>query len=74
MPSAGRFLFSASLKSLGFPGSSADKESSSNAGDLSAIPGSGRSPGGAYSPWGRKESDMTGRLGTQHLKAYHPPL
>ena len=29
----------------GFPGSSADKESSCNAGDPGSIPGSGRSPG-----------------------------
>ena len=29
----------------GFPGSSADKESTYNAGDTSSIPGSGRSPG-----------------------------
>ena len=30
---------------LGFPGGSDDKESACNAGDLSSIPGSGRSPG-----------------------------
>ena len=30
---------------MGFPGSSAGKESSCNAGDPSLIPGSGRSPG-----------------------------
>ena len=30
---------------MGFPGSSAGKESTCNAGDLSLIPGSGRSPG-----------------------------
>ena len=30
---------------LGFPGSSAGKESACNAGDPSSIPGSGRSPG-----------------------------
>ena len=29
----------------GFPGNSAGKESSCNAGDLGSIPGSGRSPG-----------------------------
>ena len=33
------------LPSLGFPGNSADKESTCNAGDLSSIPRSGRSPG-----------------------------
>ena len=30
---------------MGFPGSSADKESASNAGGPGSIPGSGRSPG-----------------------------
>ena len=30
---------------MGFTGGSGDKESASNAGDLSLIPGSGRSPG-----------------------------
>ena len=30
---------------VGFPGSSAGKESTCNAGDPSSIPGSGRSPG-----------------------------
>ena len=33
---------------LSFPGSSAGKESASNAGDLSSIPGSERSPGGEH--------------------------
>ena len=31
---------------LGFPGGSAGKESTCNAGDLGSIPGLGRSPGG----------------------------
>ena len=31
---------------MGFPGSSADKESACSAGDLGSIPGLGRSPGG----------------------------
>ena len=59
---------------MGFPGGSAGKESTCNAGDLGSIPGLGRSlkegkcytpvfwPGefhGLYSPWGRKELDMT---------------
>ena len=58
----------------GFPCGSADKESACNVGDLGSTPGLGRSPGegkathssilawrfhGLYSPWGRKESDMT---------------
>ena len=34
--------------SLGFHGSSADKESTYNAGDLGLIPGLGRSPGGGH--------------------------
>ena len=63
---------------LGFSGGLLSKESACNAGDLGSIPGSGRSPGegkgyplpvfwpgkfhGLYSPWGRKESDMTEQL------------
>ena len=58
---------------MGFPGSSAGKESTCNAGDLGLILGLGRSPGEGkgyplqysglensrdyYSPWGHKESD-----------------
>ena len=34
---------------MGFPGSSAGKESTYNRGDPSSIPGSGRSPGGEHS-------------------------
>ena len=34
---------------LGFPGGSAGKESTCNAGDLGSIPGLGRSPGGGHS-------------------------
>ena len=37
--------FQASQVALGFPGSSAGKESTCNAGDLNSIPGLGRSPG-----------------------------
>ena len=33
---------------MGFPGSSADKESAFNAGDPSLTPGLGRSPGGGH--------------------------
>ena len=33
---------------VGFPGGSAGKESTCSAGDLSSIPGSGRSPGGGH--------------------------
>ena len=60
----------------GFPGSSAGKEATCNAGDPGLIPGSGISTGKGmgyplqYSglensmdyPWGHKESDMTERL------------
>ena len=67
----------------GFPGGSAGKESTCNAGDLGSIPGSGKIPWrrerlltpvfwprefyGLYSPWGRKESDMTERLSLLHI-------
>ena len=59
---------------LGLPGGSAGKESACKAGDLSSVPGLGRSPGEGkattpgfwpgefhrlYSPWGHKESDTT---------------
>ena len=36
------------VKAMGFPASSTGKESASNAGDSSSVPGSGRSPGGGY--------------------------
>ena len=63
---------------MGFPGDSAGKESTCNAGDLGSIPGLGGSPGegsgyplqfsglensmACISPWGRKESDRTEQL------------
>ena len=62
---------------LGFPCGSAGKESACDVGDLSSIPGLGRSPGEGkgyplqysglensmdYSPCGRKELDMTEQL------------
>ena len=61
----------------GFPCGSGGKESTHNVGDLSLIPGLGRSPGegkgyplqssglenfGLYSSWGHKESDTTEQL------------
>ena len=67
----------------GFPGGSAGKESSCNAGDLCSNPGLGRSPGEGqgyplqysglenstdYRPWGRKESDTTERLTQMVIK------
>ena len=36
------------VNARGFPGSSADKESICNEGDLGSIPGLGRSPGGGH--------------------------
>ena len=61
---------------LGFPGGSAGKESTCNAGDLGSIPGLGRYPGegNGYpfqfsdlensmdNPWGCKELDTTEKL------------
>ena len=64
-----------------FPGGSDSKESPCNAGDLGSIPWLGRFPGegkgyplqysslefhGQYSPWDRKELDMTERLSLSH--------
>ena len=71
------FGLAANVYNEGFPGGSADKESTCNVGDLGSITGLGRSPGegkgstpvfwpgefhGLYSPWGRKELDTTERL------------
>ena len=62
-------------KGMGFPGGSAGKESACNAGDLGfdplereRLPTPVFWPGefhGLYSPWGRKESDTTERLGEE---------
>ena len=41
-------FLSSSMRVMGFPGSSAGKESTCNAGDLGSIPGLGRSPGGGH--------------------------
>jgi len=70
--------------SSGFPCGSAGKESACNVGDLGSIPGLGRCPGQGkgyplqysvlensmdlYSPWGRKESEMTERLALYTFK------
>ena len=65
-----RAFWSGYYEYFGFPGGSDGKEWACNAGDPGLIPGPGRSPGegngnswtedpGGYSPWGRKESDMT---------------
>ena len=45
MNSVSKFVFVVIYQDLGFPHSSAGKESACNAGDLGPIPGSGRSPG-----------------------------
>ena len=71
---------------MGFPGGSASKESTCNAGNLSSIPGLGRPHGEGngyplqYSglenskdciiPWGLKESDTTERLSLHSLFIY----
>ena len=55
---------------MGFPCGSGDKESACNVGDLGSIPGREdptpvfwpREFHGLYSPWGRKELDMTQQL------------
>ena len=73
-----RYYFIATRMAKGFPCGSAGQESACSAGDLSSIPGLGRSPGEGkgyplqysglensrelYSPWGHKESDTTERL------------
>ena len=47
---------------MDFPGGSAGKESTCNAGDIGSVPGLERSPGefhGLYTAWGRKESYTT---------------
>ena len=41
-------IFYISYSHRGFPGSSADKESTCNAGDLGSVPGLGNSPGGGH--------------------------
>ena len=63
----------------GFPCGSVGKESTGNVGDLSLIPGLGRSPGDGtathscvlawrtpWTPWGCKELDVTERLSFTH--------
>ena len=71
--SPSKLINNVSDMSLGFPGSSAGKESTCHAGDPGLIPGSGRSPGDGKgyplqysalensmdSPWDCKESDTT---------------
>ena len=72
---------------MGFPGSSAGKESACNAGDTGSIPGFGRSPGEGkgyplqysglencidYSPCGCKGSDKTEQISIHfHLSQHH---
>ena len=64
-------LYQTPKKLMGFPGSSAGKESACNAGNPSSIPGSERSPAeeripltkqrslADYSPWVHKGLDLT---------------
>ena len=64
---------------LGFPGSSAGKESTCSVGGLGSIPGLGRFPGegkgsplwysGLYSPWDCRELDTTEQLTLSPLVA-----
>ena len=44
----GHVVYMVTAEPAGFPGGSAGKESACNAGDLSSIPGLGRSPGGGH--------------------------
>jgi len=56
---------------LGFPGDSDGKESTSNAGDLGLIPGSGRSPGGGHgNPL--QYSCLENPHGQRRLVSYNP--
>ena len=67
------------ISSSGFPGSSADKESSCNVGDLGLIPGLGRSPGGGHgsplqyscleNPHGQ-EPGVLQSMGSQRVRHY----
>ena len=58
------------MKCLGFPGSSAGKESACNSGDPSSIPGSGRSPGegnGYPLQYSGLENSMDYYMGSQRV-------
>ena len=60
-----------STPGVGFPGSSAGKESTCNAGDLGLIPGLGRSPGGGHgSPL--QYSCLKNLHGQRRLAGYSP--
>ena len=60
-------LFMTTLKYLGFPGSSAGKESACNAGDLGLIPALGRSPGdGNGYPF--QYSGLESSMGSQRVR------
>ena len=56
---------------LGFPGSSAGKESACNAGDLGSIPGLGRSPGGGHGD-PLQSSCLENPRGQRSLTGYSP--
>ena len=70
---------------MGFPAGSDDKESACSAGDpedplekgMATLPSIlawripwTEEPGGLYSPWGHKESDMTEQLSTSHAYCF----
>ena len=73
---------------MGFPGGSADKESACNAGDLSSVPGLGRSSGEGkgyllqysglensmdYVVHGVAESDTTEQLSLSYISSLQSP-
>ena len=59
------------LTILGFPGGSGSKETACNVGDLSLIPGLGRSPGGGHSnPF--QYSCLENPHGQRSLEGYSP--
>ena len=72
---SGKLLFNISIeryiKILGFPGSSAGKESTCNAGDLSSIPGLGRSSGEGHGN-SLQYSCLENPYGQRSLAGYSP--
>ena len=84
------FILMVSSTQKGFPCGSAGKESACNVGDLSSIPGLGRSPGegkgyplqdywpgefhGLYSPWGHKVTQLSNFHFTSAQKLLEPSV
>jgi len=71
LPALAGGFFTTSI-TLGFPGSSAGKESACNAGDPGSIPGSGRSPGEGNS-YPLQYSDLENSMGSKRdrLSDFH---